>query len=70
MYSYFSIPTLTVTQDEGHIELELSDDPFDVQRLDVTHAPCIVTLSKVRVSSLEFSTICTDFSTIPSARMI
>lgn len=42
-----SIPTLTVTQDEGHIELELSDDPFDVQRLDVAHAPCIVTLNKI-----------------------
>ena len=43
----FSIPTLTVSQDEGHIELELSDDPYDVQKLDVRDAPCIVTLSKV-----------------------
>ncbi|XP_052815439.1 exosome complex component RRP42-like [Mya arenaria] len=41
------IPTLTVSQDEGHVELELSDDPFDVQRIDVTSAPCIVTLSKI-----------------------
>ncbi|WAR11635.1 EXOS7-like protein [Mya arenaria] len=36
-----------VSQDEGHVELELSDDPFDVQRIDVTSAPCIVTLSKI-----------------------
>lgn len=42
-----SIPTLTVSQDEGHIELELSDDPYDVQKLDVSLAPCVVTLSKI-----------------------
>lgn len=42
-----SIPTLTVSQDEGHIELELSDDPHDVQKLDVSLAPCVVTLSKI-----------------------
>jgi len=36
-----------VSQDEGHVELELSDDPYDVQRIDVHSAPCIVTLSKV-----------------------
>lgn len=41
------IPTLIVTQDEGHMELELSDDPYDVQRLDVSAAPCIVTLNKI-----------------------
>lgn len=49
MFIIDSIPTLTVSQDEGHVELELSDDPYDVQRLDVTSAPCIVTLSKVGV---------------------
>ncbi|KAL4234142.1 Exosome complex component RRP42 [Mactra antiquata] len=42
-----SIPRLTVTHDEGHTELELSDDPYDVQRLDVYNSPCIVTLSKI-----------------------
>lgn len=41
------IPTLMVSQDEGHVEIELSDDPFDVQRLDVSTAPCIITLSKI-----------------------
>ncbi|KAK3610036.1 hypothetical protein CHS0354_032393 [Potamilus streckersoni] len=41
------IPTVTVSQDEGHVDIELSDDPFDVQHLDVTSAPCIVTLSKI-----------------------
>ena len=38
-----------VTQDEGHVELEISDDPYDVQTVDVKSAPCIVTLSKVRI---------------------
>jgi len=41
------IPRVTVTQDEGHVELEISDDPYDVQTVDVKSAPCIVTLSKV-----------------------
>lgn len=44
---YFRIPRVTVTQDEGHVELEISDDPYDVQTIDVKPAPCIVTLSKV-----------------------
>ncbi|KAH3772642.1 exosome complex component RRP42-like [Dreissena polymorpha] len=42
-----SIPTLTVSHDEGHVEIDLSDDPYDVQRIEVTAAPCIVTLSKL-----------------------
>ena len=36
-----------MSQDEGHVELELSDDPYDVQKLDVSQAPCVVTLNKV-----------------------
>ena len=48
----FSLPTLIVSQDEGHIELELSDDPYDVQKLDVSLAPCVVTLSKVSCFSI------------------
>ena len=36
MILFCSIPTLTVSQDEGHVELELSDDPYDVQKVDVT----------------------------------
>ncbi|OWF55143.1 exosome complex component RRP42-like [Mizuhopecten yessoensis] len=42
-----SIPTVTVTKDEGVVDLEISDDPYDVQRLDMKSSPCIVTLSKV-----------------------
>ena len=49
MILFCSIPTLTVSQDEGHVELELSDDPYDVQKVDVTQAPCIVTLNKVGI---------------------
>ena len=44
----FRIPRVTVTQDEGHVDLEISDDPYDVQTVDVKSAPCIVTLSKVQ----------------------
>ncbi|XP_041376062.1 exosome complex component RRP42-like [Gigantopelta aegis] len=42
------IPKVTVTEDEGgEMEMEVSDDPYDVQRLDVGASPCIVTLSKI-----------------------
>ncbi|KAL5022275.1 hypothetical protein ScPMuIL_001430 [Solemya velum] len=41
------IPKVTVREDEGHTELEISDDPYDVQRLNVQSVPCIVTLSKI-----------------------
>ena len=47
LYFLCRIPRVTVTQDEGHVELEISDDPYDVQTVDVKSAPCIVTLSKV-----------------------
>ncbi|CAH1270099.1 EXOSC7 [Branchiostoma lanceolatum] len=42
------LPTVIVTaDDEGQQEIELSDDPYDVKRLDVDNVPLIVTLSKV-----------------------
>ena len=42
------IPNVGVTQEEGEqMELEVSDDPYDVKRLDVSAAPTVVTLSKV-----------------------
>ncbi|KAK2192227.1 hypothetical protein NP493_36g01044 [Ridgeia piscesae] len=42
------LPNLTVTMGEkGEAELELSDDPFDCRRLDVTNVPCVVTLNKI-----------------------
>ena len=48
MASLFRLPYLTVTMGEkGEAELELSDDPFDCRRLDVTNVPCVVTLNKV-----------------------
>ena len=40
---------MTVNKDEGHIELEISDDPFDCSQLDVKNVPLIVTLNKVHV---------------------
>lgn len=44
----FRIPSVTVNQDDGgQMEIEISDDPYDVQRLDVSSVPCIVSLSKV-----------------------
>lgn len=33
--------------DGGTVDLQLSDDPFDCFRLDVTAAPCLVTLCKI-----------------------
>lgn len=42
------IPSVSVTQEEsGQTELDVSDDPYNVKRLDVTATPCIVTLSKI-----------------------
>ncbi|ESN92713.1 hypothetical protein HELRODRAFT_108114 [Helobdella robusta] len=42
------IPNLTVVTSElNEAEIELSDDPYDCFRLDVSRAPCIVTLNKV-----------------------
>ena len=42
---------MTVTSGEsGLTELELSDDPYDCLRIDVTNAPCIVTLNKVKLA--------------------
>ena len=42
------IPTIKVaTIDGDQPELELSDDPFDIKRLNIENAPCVVTLLKV-----------------------
>uniref|UniRef100_A0A2R5LJY9 Ribosomal RNA-processing protein 42 n=2 Tax=Ornithodoros turicata TaxID=34597 RepID=A0A2R5LJY9_9ACAR len=42
------IPKVSVTYDENGVhEVEVSDDPFDVTSLDVSSAPCFVTLSKI-----------------------
>lgn len=40
---------MTVSRDEGLVELEISDDPYDVQRVEVQSAPCIVTVCKVLI---------------------
>ena len=42
------IPNVTVSMEEGDVELEISDDPFDCSRLDIKNIPLIVTLNKVR----------------------
>lgn len=42
------IPSVSVTQEEGgETELDVSDDPYNAKRLDVTSAPCVITLSKI-----------------------
>lgn len=49
-FFYFQrIPKVTVSRDEGLVELEISDDPYDVQRVEVQSAPCIVTVCKVLI---------------------
>ncbi|XP_069675454.1 exosome complex component RRP42 isoform X1 [Periplaneta americana] len=35
------------SMDGGSVDLHLSDDPFDCYRLDVSAAPCLVTLCKI-----------------------
>ena len=51
----FRIPNLDVTKNEkGEPCLELRDDPFDCMRVDVTAAPCLVTLNKVVIAKLLF----------------
>lgn len=44
----FRIPNVTVNMEDGEVELEFSDDPFDCSRLDIKNIPLIVTLNKVR----------------------
>ena len=41
------IPNVTMTKDEGGIELDVSDDPYDYKRLDVSGAPVVVTVNKI-----------------------
>ncbi|XP_056154577.1 exosome complex component RRP42 [Lampris incognitus] len=41
------IQKVHVSEDEGGKEIELSDDPYNVLRLDVENVPCVVTLCKV-----------------------
>ncbi|KAK3732056.1 hypothetical protein RRG08_026443 [Elysia crispata] len=41
------IPNVTMTKDEGGVELDLSDDPFDFKRLNVAGAPVVVTVNKI-----------------------
>ena len=45
----FRIPNVTVSTNEGDVELEISDDPHDCRKLDVTSIPVTVTLSKVTI---------------------
>jgi len=41
------IPNVTVSTDEGGVELEISDDPHDCRRLDISSIPVTVTMSKI-----------------------
>ncbi|XP_059147747.1 exosome complex exonuclease RRP42-like [Physella acuta] len=41
------IPSVTMTKDEGGVELDVSDDPYDFKRLDITGAPVIITVNKI-----------------------
>jgi len=42
------IPSLTVTPSEqGQAEVDVSDDPFDCKRIDVSRIPCLITLNKI-----------------------
>lgn len=42
------IPAITIKgSGEGTPEIEVSDDPYDVSRLDVTNVPCLITMLRV-----------------------
>nr|SVE92636.1 EOG090X0CWA [Megafenestra aurita] len=42
------IPSIKIaTMDGDQPELELSDDPYDIKRLDTQNVPCLVTLMKI-----------------------
>ena len=38
------------SSETGEMEMDISDDPYDVKRLDVSKAPVVVTLNKVRLT--------------------
>ena len=43
------VPVLTIVSNEQETpEIEVSDDPYNCHRIDVSGVPCLVTLSKVR----------------------
>lgn len=42
------IPNVSASMEEGdELELDVSDDPYDVRRIDVSDSPVVVTLSKI-----------------------
>ncbi|PVD21192.1 hypothetical protein C0Q70_19360 [Pomacea canaliculata] len=41
------IPNVSISQESEDTELNVSDDPYDVKRIDVSRTPCIITLSKI-----------------------
>lgn len=43
------------TNEAGETEIELSDDPYDIRRLDVSRVPMLIALTKVGVS---FANLC------------
>ncbi len=54
------IPQLTVSGEGEEMEIEVSDNPHDSTKIDVSKAPIIVTLAQVSYSSLRM--VCTDNS--------
>ena len=45
------IPKLTVTGEGEEMEIEVSDNPHDSTRVDVSQAPVIVTLTQVHTGT-------------------
>ena len=41
------IPRLLVTGEGEEVEVEVSDNPHDSTSLDISHAPIIITITKV-----------------------
>lgn len=61
------IPNLQLTDnEEGRVDIELSDDPYDYFELDVDSCPLLITCSKVCVinaAKLSMRQLCNNYTT-------
>ena len=56
IYSCFKyrIPKLVISGDSDDIDIDISDDQYDIQSLDISNVPVMVTVNKVSTFSKVF----------------
>ena len=54
-YSIHRIPKLIISGDSDEIDIDVSDDQYDTQEIDVANVPIIVTANKVRCRCLHIN---------------